>query len=50
MKNIRFLFLSALLIALFIPAVSSGEDLNDIAYESRIHLNAGTIWNLLRQW
>ena len=45
MKNIRFLFLSALLVALFIPAVAPAEDLNDIAYESRIHLQAGTIWN-----
>ena len=45
MKTIRFLILSAILIALFMPLISPAEDLNDIAYESRIHLKAGTIWN-----
>ena len=45
MKNIRFLVLPVLLIAFFMPAAALAEDLNDIAYESRIHLQAGTIWN-----
>ena len=36
-----------LLIALFLllPPFLHAADLNDLAYESRIHLNAGTIWN-----
>ncbi|OGP88504.1 MAG: hypothetical protein A2156_03520 [Deltaproteobacteria bacterium RBG_16_48_10] len=45
MKRIRFLIFSSIFLTLFLPPVLFAEDLNDIAYESRIHLNAGTIWN-----
>ena len=45
MKKILSLIFSSLLITLLIPTLSLAEDLNDIAYESRIHLDAGTIWN-----
>ncbi len=45
MKTIRFFsFLVVLTLGLSAP-MARAQDLNDTAYEDRIHLNAGTIWN-----
>jgi hypothetical protein len=45
MKTIRFIsFLVVLTLGLSAP-IARAEDLNDVAYGDRIHLNAGTIWN-----
>ena len=45
MKPIRFLIVLLIVLFLLLPPFLHAEDLNDLAYESRIHLNAGTIWN-----
>ncbi len=45
MKNIRSFAFSFVIIALLLPSILLGEDLNDLAYEDRIHLGAATIWN-----
>ncbi len=45
MKRFRFFILSSVVLSLLFPATLFAADLNDAAYESRIHLEAGTIWN-----
>ncbi len=45
MKKIRIFIFSSIFIALLIPGMLRAADLNDIAYEDRVNLNAGTIWN-----
>jgi hypothetical protein len=45
MKPIRFHIVLLIVLFLLLPPFLHAADLNDLAYESRIHLNAGTIWN-----
>jgi hypothetical protein len=46
MKKPRFLIFSSIFLTFLLPSILFAGDLNDIAYESRVHLNAGTIWNV----
>lgn len=46
MKKIPCVIFSIILLSLFIPVLSFSQDLNDLAYENRINLKAGTIWNI----
>ncbi len=46
MKRTFCLILTLSFLILFLPLNSFSQDINDLAYENRIHLKAGTIWNL----
>ncbi len=46
MKKIPCVIFSIIFLSLFIPTLSFPQDLNDLAYENRVNLRAGTIWNI----
>ena len=46
MRTIRSFIFSSIISTLLLPSILLATDMNDVAYENRIHLNAGTIWNI----
>lgn len=46
MKKIPCVIFSFIILSTFIPILSFSQDINDLAYENRINLKAGTIWNI----
>jgi len=45
MGTVRSAISSLIFLTLLFPSILPAADMNDVAYEDRIHLSAGTIWN-----